>query len=242
MVLTPDDVRGKQFTTVRWREGYDLHEVDAFLDEVEGELGRAHAENEGLRAQLAAAQHRMATVQAVPTAPPPPNDQMVKMLELAQKTADQAVSDARSEADRIVTDARDTATRQLAEADGLRTSLERRIDELRAFERDYRGRLRSYLESQLRDLDARAPDGNGQRGAAPAAPSAPAASAAPVAPTATPPAATHKAPAPSPTVAPPEPPAHTGFPMTSIPSVPPNGSPFGSPFGHDAPDAPPREP
>ena len=34
--------------------------------------------------------------------------------------------------------------------------LERKIDELRAFEREYRSRLKSYLEGQLRELEAKA--------------------------------------------------------------------------------------
>ena len=34
------------------------------------------------------------------------------------------------------------------------SALERRVEELRTFEREYRTRLKSYLESQLRDLDA----------------------------------------------------------------------------------------
>ena len=55
MPLTPEDVRNKQFTTVRLREGYDEDEVDAFLDEVEAELTRLLRENEDLRAKLAAA-------------------------------------------------------------------------------------------------------------------------------------------------------------------------------------------
>ena len=40
MPLTPDDVRNKRFTPLRLREGYDMAEVDAFLDEVEAELIR----------------------------------------------------------------------------------------------------------------------------------------------------------------------------------------------------------
>jgi hypothetical protein len=35
-----------------------------------------------------------------------------------------------------------------------REELERRVDDLRAFEREYRSRLKAYLEGQLRDLEA----------------------------------------------------------------------------------------
>jgi DivIVA domain-containing protein len=34
MPLTPEDVSNKRFTPVRLREGYDMGEVDQFLDEV----------------------------------------------------------------------------------------------------------------------------------------------------------------------------------------------------------------
>ena len=40
MPLTPEDVSNKRFTTVRLREGYDMTEVDQFLDEVESALAR----------------------------------------------------------------------------------------------------------------------------------------------------------------------------------------------------------
>ena len=58
MPLTPEDVHKKTFTPVRLREGYDMGEVDQFLDEVEVELTRLHAENDDLRQKLAAAQRR----------------------------------------------------------------------------------------------------------------------------------------------------------------------------------------
>lgn len=56
MPLTPEDVSNKRFSAVRLREGYEMSEVDQFLDEVEAELARLHRENDDLRAQLAAAQ------------------------------------------------------------------------------------------------------------------------------------------------------------------------------------------
>ncbi|HZE02935.1 MAG TPA: hypothetical protein VE155_14345, partial [Pseudonocardiaceae bacterium] len=36
-------------------------------------------------------------------------------------------------------------------------TLEKKIDELRTFERDYRTRLKTYLDSQLQKLDERRP-------------------------------------------------------------------------------------
>ena len=56
MPLTPEDVSNKRFTPVRLREGYDMGEVDQFLDEVEAELARLTQENNDLRAKLSAAQ------------------------------------------------------------------------------------------------------------------------------------------------------------------------------------------
>ncbi|HET6698290.1 MAG TPA: DivIVA domain-containing protein [Nocardioidaceae bacterium] len=56
MPLTPEDVSNKRFTPVRLREGYDMGEVDQFLDEVESELARLTRENDELRAKLATAQ------------------------------------------------------------------------------------------------------------------------------------------------------------------------------------------
>lgn len=56
MPLTPEDVSNKRFTPVRLREGYDMGEVDQFLDEVEAELARLNKENDELRQSLKAAQ------------------------------------------------------------------------------------------------------------------------------------------------------------------------------------------
>lgn len=59
MALTPADVHAQQFTTVRMRTGYDMDEVDAFLDVVEAEIARLLSDNDDLRAQLTQAQSRV---------------------------------------------------------------------------------------------------------------------------------------------------------------------------------------
>ena len=71
MPLTPEDVSNKRFTPVRLREGYDMGEVDQFLDEVEAELARLHKENDDLRAQLASAGRDGAGAAPVAKAPEP---------------------------------------------------------------------------------------------------------------------------------------------------------------------------
>jgi DivIVA domain-containing protein len=76
MPLTPEDVSNKRFTPVRLREGYDMGEVDQFLDEVEAELARLTKENEDLRAKLSSAQAGGAVVAPEPVkAPEPPKEE-----------------------------------------------------------------------------------------------------------------------------------------------------------------------
>src|SRR5829696_6245433 len=66
MPLTAEDVQNVLFQTSKKRNaGYDEDEVDAFLDQVAAELMRLNAENDSLRAQLAA----RPTTPAAPTAP-----------------------------------------------------------------------------------------------------------------------------------------------------------------------------
>ncbi|WP_243732000.1 DivIVA domain-containing protein [Nocardioides ochotonae] len=81
MPLTPEDVSNKRFTPVRLREGYDMGEVDQFLDEVEAELARLTKENDDLRAKLASVQSGAPARAAV--AEPKPEPAKVKEPEPA---------------------------------------------------------------------------------------------------------------------------------------------------------------
>lgn len=72
-----------------------------------------------------------------------------------QEESDRLIGEAKSQATRIVRDAEETSQRTLGQLEQERSLLERKIDELRVFERDYRTRLKSYLENLLGDLDNR---------------------------------------------------------------------------------------
>lgn len=74
---------------------------------------------------------------------------------------DSLIAEGHATAARIVAEAESKQRAQISALDQERSTLERRIDELRGFERDYRQGLKSYIENQLRDLDSQQVGGSG---------------------------------------------------------------------------------
>jgi DivIVA domain-containing protein len=189
-LLTAEDILSKTFSTVKFKEGYDIEEVVDFLDEVVRTLNSVQEENESVKAKLAAAEHRIAELSradaaqtafqpepvavpeqqpepvAVPEQQPAEPASATGMLQLAQKVHDDYVNAGKAEGERLLAEAQEESTRIVREAENQsqrtlsqleqeRSLLERKIDELRIFERDYRTRLKSYLQNLLGDIDAR---------------------------------------------------------------------------------------
>jgi DivIVA domain-containing protein len=170
MPLTPEDVQNKRFTVVRFgKSGYDEEEVDTFLDEIEAELRRLLTEGDSLRADLEEAK-AAPEPEPQPVAPPEPapaedpNETALRTLLLAQRTADDAIAQAKTEAEKLLNEARMHAASierdaqaehaaKTAELEASRAGIETQIAELRDFERDYRARLRTHLEGELKDLE-----------------------------------------------------------------------------------------
>lgn len=142
-----------------------------------GQAERLQRENEELRQRLAQAQQEAAAAkqqaeqaQAAPSYQAPADDAndpnaTNNLLQLARRLHEEHVREGVEKRDQLIAEGHATAARIVAEAeskqraqisalDQERTTLERRIDELRTFERDYRKGLKSYIEGQLRDLDA----------------------------------------------------------------------------------------
>jgi len=80
------------------------------------------------------------------------------ILGKARRQAEQVTSDARARAESLERDAQERHRQAMGSLVQSREELERRVDDLRAFEREYRSRLKAYLEGQLRDLEAGAAD------------------------------------------------------------------------------------
>ena len=62
------------------------------------------------------------------------------------------LTEARERSTGMVAEAQQKKAAVLEELEGQRTSMERKIDELRGFERTYRSQLRSYFEDKLSEL------------------------------------------------------------------------------------------
>ena len=172
-----------------------------------GEAQRLQQENEDLKQRLAAAQREAEAARQQAAAAPAAaaggaaagfvagatdaNDPNAtnNLLQLARRLHEEHVREGVEKRDSLIAEGHATAARIVAEAeskqraqisalDQERTQLERRIDELRTFERDYRQGLKGYIEGQLRDLDAQPAAGGagfGQnRAAAPVSASIPA--------------------------------------------------------------------
>jgi len=182
-LLTAEDVLNKAFSKTKYREGFDQDEVDDFLDEVAHTVTTLTAERDDLAARLQQAQVGGAGIRQGAEAPPlteaggipgtsgllgaatdpnPPSP--AGMLAMAQKLHDEYVNAGEEEKDRILEEAKTKAESIVEQAqhdakgrmDDLaseRGELERKIDDLRRFERDYRARIKVFLENLLGDLD-----------------------------------------------------------------------------------------
>lgn len=128
MTLTPADIEQKTFSTAL--RGYNLDEVDDFLDEIVRTMRKLHEELDESRATPPPAP----VVKPVETPPPPPpppvpvtpppidESAVGKALIAAQETAERIVSDAKEEAQQIV------ATAQ-TEADSFEENRQRRREQ-----------------------------------------------------------------------------------------------------------------
>jgi DivIVA domain-containing protein len=80
-----------------------------------------------------------------------------KTIADAQARAEQLDRDSRAKATSTLQEAEQRANQITSQLEHRKAALEKRLEELRTFEHEYRSRLKSYLESQLRDLDASTP-------------------------------------------------------------------------------------
>lgn len=168
-MIDPHDIERVQFKVTRLKEGYDQDQVDNYLDRVADALRSIietsavqEGENVRLKRELAEAKRRVTALTDAPTQALPVQDGTAaagRLLELAQKTADEVVAKAQAEAVEIARRAQQSADEALAAAVDEAFARKRKAEsdayraeqELAAI-RELRDNTRSHLVAQLEDL------------------------------------------------------------------------------------------
>ena len=116
--------------------------------EADAMLSQARATSEQLLSQATAKAENMVTEARI---------QAETLLNDARSRAETRDRESREKAAALERDAARKHTEILGVLSQEKNTLEKKIDELRTFERDYRTRLKTYLDSQLRELDGSGP-------------------------------------------------------------------------------------
>ncbi|MGJ9372181.1 DivIVA domain-containing protein [Nesterenkonia sp. CF4.4] len=78
-----------------------------------------------------------------------------QLLAEAERRRNEIVTEAETRAENVIEEAELTSTRTLNALERKKADLELKVGELTGFERDYRARLKDYIEGQLADLNSR---------------------------------------------------------------------------------------
>lgn len=145
MPLTPIDIQQKTFGPEL--RGYNMDEVDDFLDEVVATLKDYDQRVRDAQDRIRALEAEIATRGEDETA-------ISRALVAAQKQADTMLSEAREAAETIRNEAHDESDRLRAERDAERQSLTQEIARMRATVADLKRRVVELAASAENDLDA----------------------------------------------------------------------------------------
>ncbi len=140
-MLTPLDIENKKFQK-QMMNGYNVDEVDDFLDEITIDYEKMYKENTELRAEIERSRSDIDKYKNI-------EQTLQNTLVMAQKTADDIKSNAQEEADNILKNAR---AKMQDSVDELTKDLEMRKREYAETKKQfdiYRAKMEALLISQL---------------------------------------------------------------------------------------------
>ena len=149
MILTAQDIQSQQFH-VRFR-GFDVEEVDDFLEKIAAAFQAISEENQKLKGRLENMEKDLATYQ---------NQQksFQSAIIAAQNVADAMKEKSREEVEGIVAEAQEEAHLRREEANREIAELKEKIENLKSLREQARDDLRQQLKSYLRMLETDPPD------------------------------------------------------------------------------------
>lgn len=149
MALTPMDIHNKEFH--RKLRGFDVDEVDEFLDQVIRAFEALISENNGLKEQCQALSDRLEQYRSL-------EDTLNRTLVVAQEAADEVRNNARREADLIIQEARLQSERIVEGGKVKSQRLMEEREELARLIESLRSQTRAALKAQIDIIDRMLPN------------------------------------------------------------------------------------
>ncbi len=140
-MITPLDIENKKFSK-QMVNGYNVDEVDEFLDEVMADYEKLYKENKELKDNTEELHNDVGQYKNIEST-------LQNTLVIAQKTADEIQSVAKQQAEQIVKDAEYQAKTRMDEINTQLVIKEKELDELKKQFSVYKAKMESLLISQL---------------------------------------------------------------------------------------------
>jgi cell division initiation protein len=149
-MITPLDIENKKFSK-QMVNGYNVDEVDEFLDELTADYEKIYKENKELKANTEELHNDVGQYKNIEST-------LQNTLVIAQKTADEIQSVAKQQADQIIKDAEYQAKTRLDELNTQVIMKEKEINDLKKQFSVYKAKMESLLISQLELIKEMAQD------------------------------------------------------------------------------------
>ena len=140
-MITQLDIENKKFSK-QMVNGYNVDEVDEFLDEITADYEKLYKENKALKDNAEELHNDVGQYKDIEST-------LQNTLIIAQKTADEVQNVAKKQAEQIIKDAEYQAKTKLDEINTQLMIKEKELDELKKQFRVYKAKMESLLISQL---------------------------------------------------------------------------------------------
>ena len=140
-MITPLDIENKRFAK-QMMNGYNVEEVDDFLDELTEDYTKNYKEVNELRAKVEELNNSLVQYKAIEST-------LQDTLVMAQTTAEEVKNVAKQKADQIVEEAKATAQKQVDDLNNEIVTKQKEVDDIKKQFDIYKAKMESLLISQL---------------------------------------------------------------------------------------------
>ncbi len=140
-MITPLDIENKRFSK-QIMNGYNVEEVDDFLDELTEDYTKNYKEVNELRAKVEELNNSLVQYKAIETT-------LQDTLVMAQTTAEEVKNVAKQKADQIVEEAKVSAQKQVDDLNNEIVAKQKEVDDIKKQFDIYKAKMESLLISQL---------------------------------------------------------------------------------------------